>query len=104
MRRHDDERGAGSIEAVLEEAHTPVALLAGTVVASPVLLAALGGRQDVGGAVGLWLLAIAGCWIVAGVVGGALTMSSPRRADTEPPTDPDEAHAAGDPDPSPASR
>ncbi|QGG94661.1 hypothetical protein [Actinomarinicola tropica] len=100
MRRHDDVHVSGAVEALLEDAHSAIALLAGTVVASPVLLAALGGRRDVASALGLYVAAIAGCWVVVGLVAGALSLAAP-----VPVEDGDRrAGADGDPEAAAASR
>lgn len=73
MRSHDHPTAA--LDQVLEDSHLAIALLTGTLVASPVLLAALSGRQPVSTALGLYVAAIAGAWIVVGLLGGALSLA-----------------------------
>ncbi|MBK5224909.1 MAG: hypothetical protein JJE52_18950 [Acidimicrobiia bacterium] len=58
----------------LADSHLGIALLVGTLVASPVLLAALSGRQAVPTALALYVAAIIGSWMVVGLVGGAFAM------------------------------
>ena len=57
------------------ETHVAASLVLGTLVASPVLLAALSGRQAVPSALALYLAAIVGSWFVVGLVGGALQLT-----------------------------
>jgi hypothetical protein len=108
MHLHDRHRPGLDL---LEDAHTPIALLVGTVVASPVLLAALSGRQDVGTAAALYAAAIIGSWLVVGLLAGALAAAGrgPTEADGGATADTGAEAGAGsdvarDPDPVPATR
>jgi hypothetical protein len=101
MRRHDQLPTA--IDEVLEEAHLAIALLAGTVVASPVLLAALSGRREVASTLGLYVAAIVASWVVVGLIGGALSLAGARGTDQGASTDPASGHSASPAEPSAAS-
>lgn len=114
MHLHDRHTPSG-VEEVLEEAHSAIALLLGTVVASPVLLAALSGRQSVTTAAALYLAAIVGAWIVVGLLAGALSAAGHRTgrittdatdagADAGTASSPATADSERDPDPAPATR
>lgn len=114
MHLHDHHHRSG-LEEVLEDAHTAIALLAGTVVASPVLLAALAGRQAVATAAALYLAAIVGAWVAVGLLAGALSAAGHRAARASDATAGDgptggatdaapTSDVARDPDPAPATR
>lgn len=79
MRPHDHLPTA--LDEVLEDSHLAISLLAGTLVASPVLVAAFSGRQPVSSALGLYLAAIVGAWVVVGLLGGALSLAGRRPID-----------------------
>lgn len=70
---------ASRLESAQASAHTAIALLIGTFVASPVLVAALAGRQDVVVALALYLVALVGAWIAVGLFAGAFAMAGRAR-------------------------
>ena len=59
------------------------ALLVATLVASPVLIAALQGRQDVRLALALYLAALVVVWVLSGIAGGLFAMIRPSRDDSD---------------------
>ena len=81
--------------------HYGVSLVVATLVASPVLGAAVLGQQPVPLALALYLGALVGAWIIVGLVGGAFAMVgrtqllAERRA-IEDPTDPPSPSATSD--------
>lgn len=97
MHLHEDHRPG--LDALLEDAHTPIAVLVGTVIAAPVLVATLAGRQSIGSAALLYLAAIVGSWIVIGLLAGAMGAAAAPVADDETDVEPDR-----DPDPTPTTR
>lgn len=70
------------LDAADESTHTAVALLIGTAVASPVLLAALAGHQDVIVALALYLVALVVSWLAVGLFVGAFSLAA-RPSSTE---------------------
>jgi hypothetical protein len=94
------------LESAQASAHTGIALVLGTFLASPVIVAALTGRQDVVVALALYLVAIVVSWLAVGLFAGAFALAgrtvrtvaaavSSHEADTD--TDVDTGTAA-DPD------
>ena len=73
------------LEDAQSSAHTSIALIMGTLVASPVLVAALVGRQDVVVALALYLAAIVVSWVAVGLFAGAFALAGrARRRDNTP--------------------
>src|SRR5690606_9956007 len=71
------------LEVAEESRHTAIALLLGTAIASPVLLAALSGRQDPVVALALYLVALVGAWLAVGVFVGAFDLAGRSSAAAE---------------------
>ncbi|MGY6499355.1 MAG: hypothetical protein ACXIVQ_00450 [Acidimicrobiales bacterium] len=59
------------------------ALLIATVVASPVLVSAFQGRQDVRVALGLYLAALVVVWVLSGIAGGVFAMIRPAPSEVD---------------------
>jgi hypothetical protein len=70
---------ASRLEDAQSSAHTAIALVMGTLVASPVLVAALVGHQDVVVALGLYIAAIIVSWIAVGLFAGAFALAGRAR-------------------------
>lgn len=68
-------------------------LLVATLVASPVLVAALQGRQDVRLALALYLAALVVVWVLSGIAGGLFAMIRPSSA--APDVDDDDGPTGG---------
>lgn len=86
-------QAASRLESAQSSAHTAIALFTGTLIASPVLVSALAGRQDVVVALALYLAAIVGSWIAVGLFAGAFALAGRKRARPHAAA-PSEAHEA----------
>jgi hypothetical protein len=84
------------LEDAQSSAHTAIALIMGTLVASPVLVAALVGHQDVVVALALYLAAIVVSWIAVGLFAGAFALAGRARR-----RDDDSIDTASSPRPTP---
>lgn len=73
-------QAASRLESAQASAHTAIALFVGTLIASPVLVAALAGRQDVVVALAMYLAAIVGSWVAVGLFAGAFALAGRKRA------------------------
>jgi hypothetical protein len=66
---------ASRLESAQSSAHMGIALVLGTFLASPVIVAALTGRQDVVVALALYLVAIVVSWLAVGLFAGAFALA-----------------------------